>query len=290
MLAHFKGFDRNFLYTNPDGVLVTLKDVDRRLKIFFEDTVPSDPYSLRIIVTDENDVLVVQGDTNNIVQKEDTGIFYIDTKGINPDPQKNGEGYDLVALASKMFNLKWFWRERDGGEEFFIQSFLYVVSSKTYDWFPRLRNQIDKALKLVACARIGYTDANLLYYLQGGVDEINNFPPVTNFLIETWPNQFGQLLIDSATIVALTSQSLFAVDTDILNFSDQGFAFTSDHFTRLNSVIGVLASRVESALKLFKIEFASVGSIMVQVVPYYPLSVMLKTSPRGALFRNLFGV
>lgn len=286
MPAQFKGFDSTSLYTNPDGVLVTLRSVEKRLKIFFENAnVAYDPEVIEVIVEDDRENVIVEGgyDDGGLVKKEADGIFYIDSSGMIEQVE-----YDLAAKAPKMFNLKWFWEDTTGAERLFILSMLHVMSKTAYDYFPRMRNQIDKAFKLTTCGRIGYTESNLYYYLQGGIDEINKFPPVTNFTLENFPKVYGQLLIDASTLVALVSQSLFSVDTDSLSFSDQGFSFTTDHFTRLQSMLTLMITQVGNQLKMLKMEYAGIAGVVMQIMPNYPYNVVLKTAPRGALFRNLF--
>jgi len=284
MPAQFKGFDSTCLYTNPDGVLTTLKGIQKRLKIFFEQSqIAYDPEAINVLVEDENEKEIVSGSyDDDFVQKESDGVFYIPSSGIVPVE------YDLVAKAPKMYNIKWTWSDGEGSETLFALELLHVLSKITYDYFPRLRNQIDKAFKLTTCGRVGYTEANLYYYLQGGIDEINKFPPVTNFTLETFPKVYGQLLIDSATIVSLVSQSLFSVDTDSLAFSDQGFSFTTDHFSRLQSMLTMMITQVGNQLKMLKMEYSQIAGVVLQIVPNYPFATVLKTSPRGALFRNLF--
>jgi len=284
MPAQFKGFDSTSLYSNPDGVLTTLRGIERRLKIFFESNqIAYDPEVINAVVEDDQEHEIVSGSLDDdFVKKEAAGIFYIDSSGLLPFE------YDLVKRAPKTFNLKWTWSDGEGSETLFALELLHVLSKITYDYFPRLRNQIDKAFKLTTCGRVGYTEANLYYYLQGGIDEINKFPPVTSFTLENFPKVYGQLLIDSATIVSLVSQSLFSVDTDSMSFADQGFSFTTDHFSRLQSMLSMMITQVGNQLKMLKMEYSQIAGVVLQIVPNYPFNVVLKTSPRGALFRNLF--
>lgn len=286
MTAQFNGFDPNCLYSSPEGVQIGVKNAQRRLKIFFEDdNVAYDPDTLRVQVEDfVKDSMIIEGSlAGGLVQKEADGIFYIDTEGTLPSE------YDLVATTPKDYALQWFYTDPGGtGEEFLAVSWFSVINKYALQWFPRLRNEIDKAYKTVGCGRVGYLDSNLYYYLIGGIQEINKYPPVTNFTLQNWPREYGQLLVDSAAIVALTSQALFSIDTDTMSFSDQGFSFTTDHFSRIQSLLNSLSAKVEKELQKLKQEFTQIGSVQVQLVPYYPLGVMLKTSPRGNLFRNIF--
>lgn len=291
MVANFKGFDSLNLYSNPEGSIVGIKNVPKRLKIFFENDLHQayDPYSLQVTVEDAAENVIVSGSyvatpppPPGLILKEALGTFYLPTESaVVPI-------YNLVAAAPVQYIMKWLWQDSAGAEQQFAMSTFNTLTTAIYSQFPRLRNQIDKAFKVMGCARVGYTDANLMYYLQGGLDEINAFPPVTGFSLASFPAVYGQLLINSATIVALISQSLFAVDTDTLSFSDQGFSFTSDHFARLQSMYSSLLAQTKEQLKILKFEYSGIAGVVLQIVPSYPFNVVLKTSPRGALFRNLF--
>jgi len=286
MGAQFSGFDSENLYTNPEGVIVTLKGISKRLKIFFEDSNndPYDPNDIKLTVQDEKDNIIVQDDlASGLIEKESVGVFYIDAVNSTYVPN-----YDLVVNAPKHYTLQWQWQDVSAGEWFLILSYLSVLRNSTFGWFPRLKNELDKAFKLVGDARIGYTDANLMYYLQGGLDEINTFPPVTGFTLDNYPKTYGQLLIDSATVVGITSQAMFAIDTDVGAFSDQGFSFTLDHFSKLNSMMTSLLAKIKDQLRMFKMEFTSIGGVQVQMVPSFPFYTFLRTAPAGSLFRNFF--
>ena len=288
MPAQFSGFDSSNLYSNPEGVLIGMKGVDKRLKIFFEQgNAAYDPYSVSVVIENSDETVIVSSTYDaegSLIKKESTGVYYINA--VNTDPTYTL--YDLTLTPLTEYILKWTYLDLENGETQLAMSYLYVLNGQIYSWFPRLRNLVDKAFKMVGCARIGYTDGNLFYYLQGGLDEINKFPPMTSFSLISYPSRYGQLLMDSASVVALTSQALFSVDTDVPSFNDQGFSLSTDHFSRLNTMMTSLATRIEGELKRFKMEFCGIGSVQVQMVPYFPLAVMMKTAPRGSLFRNLF--
>lgn len=271
-------------HSSPEGYLVTMKGIGKRVKIFFEDEetkVSFDPVEIHVDIVDENGVILESGDfdsVNNLgaIKRERKGVYYYD--------------FNLVSIAPKLYQFRWTYRNELNGELFFTTSYITVVTQKVWSLFPRLRNQIDKSRKRKGLEGVGYLEGNLLLYLQGGLDEINTFPPVTNFILDNYPHEkYGQLLIDSATIVAMYSQGLFAIDTDAPSYSDQGFSFTQDHHSKIDRVITALASKIKDQLKSFKLEFSQIGSVQVQVMPYFPISVVLSTAPHGGLFRNLFG-
>lgn len=261
-----------------NNTVLTLNSIPKRMKIFItKNRIPYDPGVLHVTVIDESSTTVYSASLAlGTLLRHSTGSYYIE---MTPS---------LFNTAPKRYMLTWGYSETSTSEVYYAISHLYVVSPLTYKWIPRLKLQIDKAVKTNNYQFIGYTDAELYYFLQGGVDEINSFPPITGFIIDTYPESFGQLLINSATVVGLISQKLFAVDTDVMTYSDQGFSYNLDHFARYNSVMTELLAHIKDQMRKFKMEFSCIGSVNVQAVPFFPAAVMLKTSPRGSLFRNLF--
>jgi len=284
--ANFVGFGacKDGIWSEgSDSTVITLKNVPKRAKIFIsKDGQPYDPGVVSLNVADDGGNTVYTASLlEGQVKREAIGVYYVDLPSVYP-PQ------NLFSSAPKRYMLQWSYGVDAGSEQFIAISWLWVLNHTVYQWFPRLRLQMDKAVKIADKSNIGYTDAELFYYLQGGMDEVNMFPPVTNFMLDNWPETFGQLLINSATVVGMVSQKLFAVDTDVMPYSDQGFQYTLDHFTRLNTVLAELLAHIQDQMTKFKWEFSQLGSVTVQVVPYFPMAVLLKTSPRGSLFRNLF--
>jgi hypothetical protein len=265
------------IWAGADSTVLTLKGIAKRLKIFF--TQGGNPYNPPVISVamelDGKDVFTGSLATGEIKSTCD-GIFFVDLPA------------SYFSHAPRYYTVKWLYSSSSDSESVLAVSHLFVINTYVYNWLPRFRLQVDKSRKLVDSNFIGYTDAQLFYYLQGGLDEINMFPPTTMFLLDNWPSTYGQLLIDSGTVVAMISQKLYSVDTDVMTYSDQGFNYTLDHFARLNTVMAEVLANIKDNLSKLKWDFNQLGSVNVQVVPFYPLGVLLKTAPRGGLFRNLF--
>ncbi len=269
-------------HSSPEGYLVTPVGVTKRAKIFFEDVetkVPYDPATISLTVVDvKGNILDTQtyiADGSGGIKKERTAVYYYDCT--------------LVATQNTLLQLNWTYTNVASGEPLLAISYITVISQFVRGMFPRLKNQVDKARKRQGLEGVGYLDGNLLLYLQGGLDEINTWPPVTSFMLDSYPySTHGQLLIDSATIVAMWSQGMFAIDTDASSYSDQGFSFTVDHQAKMDRVISSLGAKIKDQLKALKFEYAQSGSVLVQAMPYYPIGILLNTTPRGSLFRNIF--
>ncbi len=165
-----------------------------------------------------------------------------------------------------------------------------VASPHAFAILPYFRTEIDKALKSVNqdMARTGYTDAQLMGYLALAVTEINAYQPITNLSLESFPTRdFMMILIWAATLIALISQGLFAVDTDI-EYSDRGASFRLDHAGKLQSYIQMVTSRLEARLPAFKLQYASVGTVKYEIGANYRISQLLNAAPEGSLFRGIW--
>lgn len=173
------------------------------------------------------------------------------------------------------------------------QSIIQVVkiaSPRALSILPYFRTELDKALKQVGNdrARTGYTDSQLMGYLTLAVTEINAYQPITNMTIDNFPSDsFKMILIWTALLVALISQGLFAVDTDI-NYSDRGASFQIDHTSKIQSFITTIINRLEQRMQSFKLQYAPVGLVKIEAGASARLAEILSAGPSGTLFRGLF--
>lgn len=265
-------------FSGSETTAITIKSIPKRMKIFFlNGSTAFNPAVITVSVVDINDTVVYSGTlAGGQIIKEQDGSFYTSITST------------LFDTAPAQYIFKWTYQATTVSEAMLAISHLFVLPVSIYNWLPRIRLQADKTMKVQNASFIGYTDAQLFYYLQSGLDEINMYPPTTSFGLDTFPSGYGQLLINAGTVYALYSQKLFSVDTDVVNFSDQGFSYTVDHFSRLNTVLTELLTQIKDTMSRFKMDFYSGGRISVQMVPSYPLGVVLNTAPTGSLFRNLF--
>lgn len=181
-----------------------------------------------------------------------------------------------------------------GVEQVNIIQVAKVVTAQTMSWLPYLRAQIDKAGKAsdddpTNPCLVGYTDSQLMMWLELGLTAINAAQPypVWQHLHDFPFTSFGQLLIDSAMITGLTSQAVFAIDTDIDAYSDQGNSFSILHYPKLLGMLQFLAAKLDKAVPAMKLHFVNSGSIYLQRGPNYRLASLMQAAPGGALFRNL---
>lgn len=170
-----------------------------------------------------------------------------------------------------------------------------VVSAMTLALLPDFRLLIDKSAKLVDESPddpvyLGYTDAQLISYLIGGLSTINAYQPYPMWAsLDTFPTQyFRQILFDAGLLVGVMSQELFSIDSDIDQWSDQGNVFTISHQPKLAAFLNGLAARLDKSVPAMKKHSVSSGSIHIEIGPSYRLAQLVAAAPSGALFRNVF--
>lgn len=169
---------------------------------------------------------------------------------------------------------------------------VYVLPGVVFQMVPQLRLIIDKVAKLVdpkSGCFLGYTDQQLLQYIIGGLQTINAYQPCVYFTLDNFPyQQFGSVLLEAALMWGVTSQTLFAVDTDVTSYSDQGASFVINHQGPLTQYLNGLSARLDRMIPQFKLHFVNLGSTVTEMGPNFRLNQLLQSAPSGSLFRNVF--
>jgi hypothetical protein len=167
-----------------------------------------------------------------------------------------------------------------------VRNNMYVksASARQFAYASQLRLQVDKARKSVrdeianmdrSAANFdpaiqffyGYGDKHMLFYLERGVQYLNAISPYTGLTVDTFPfSQYGSILIDAATIAALESQAIFAIDTDF-SYSLGGNSLVIDHFTKLSSMVSAILGRFTKTAISWKQQYRSQGLVMFQWMP-----------------------
>ena len=166
-----------------------------------------------------------------------------------------------------------------------------IASVHTLTYLPPFRDLIDKCRKAVddeSCF-LGYTDSQLLGYLDQGLSIINAYEPYPTFnTIDNFPRQFIYILLESGLIAGVMSQQLFAIDTDIPNYSDQGNTFVIQHAPQLANVLNQTTARLDKLIPLMKLKLVQTGSLHIEAGNNFRLATLVEASPFGSLFRNIF--
>jgi hypothetical protein len=178
----------------------------------------------------------------------------------------------------------------DGSQTHQLQN-VNVISVREAQYLPDLRLMIDKSRKATtpnSNCYLGYSDSQLVSYLEGGLQNINAYQPSLTFTMENFPLEYRQILIDSALITGVMSQQLYAIDTDIPNYNDQGTAFVITHQAQLASYLNQVTQRLDRLIPMMKLQLIQPGSLHVQMGPSFRLQMLMDAAPQGSIFRGVF--
>lgn len=189
-----------------------------------------------------------------------------------------------------------------------INIFVKSVASRQFAYAAQLRLQVDKARKSISddianmdrsstsfepkiTFLFGYDDKNLIFYLERGTQYLNSIPPYTGMDVDTFPfSQYGSILIDAATIAALESQGVFAIDTDY-SYQLGGNSLVIDHFTKLSTQVRDILNRFQKHAISWKQQYRAKGMVVFQWQPGgVRASRQLSALPSGFWSRMLSNV
>jgi hypothetical protein len=188
------------------------------------------------------------------------------------------------------------WRAQlvlNGGYIHSIQN-VNIISVRTASFLPDLRLLIDKSRKRTTTPNggkpcyLGYSDSMLVSFLEGGLQTINAYQPSLIIPLDYYPLEFRQILIDAALITGVISQQLYALDTDIPNYNDQGTSFVITHQPQLAAFLNQISTRLDKLIPMMKLQLIQPGSLHIQMGPSFRLQTLISSAPSGALFRNMF--
>lgn len=271
-----------------DKNIICLVGATARVSIAIEDNDGNliDPYLLKLRVLDESNKVIFEEQWEDGVpgriKRASVGKFYADFGRQTPNTETRSP-------AELMFN--WEVQVSETGQITYSLQKFKIISAKVAGYLPEFRLMIDKARKLIDINNdcfLGYTDGQLLSYLEGGVQTINAYQPTVMMDLESFPSSHRQILLESALVVGVTSQQLFAIDTDIPNYSDQGVSFVISHQPQLASFLNQMTQKLDKLIPMMKLQFVNSGSVHVQLGPNFRLTQLVQASPTGALFRNMF--
>lgn len=278
---------------------VVLQDTDERieLRVYDEDRNLFDPDEVRLTVYRGDDAIYTETATpppGTRIQQSGTGIFYF----LLGDPAAAENTPDQTETNTRG-KLNFVWRVTaagaHGGETKTSFTTVRVISRKEAEMVERLQLLIDKSAKLVnedpenPCY-LGYSEGMLLDFLQNGLEMINAYPPTVGWLdLSRYPwDTHGAVLLESALMYGVMSQELFAVDTDLQGWSDQGNSWTLQHQPQLAAYLNGLAQRLDQRIPKMKMQFLASGVMRTNVSTSFRLRTLFNSAPNGALFRNLY--
>lgn len=226
-----------------------------------------------------------------VVLTPGTGAAAATALGIPLGSINQGSGHE--GETSSSYTWLFDWAATDGvhsSEIKHIIQMVQVVPGAVFQLMPQLRLTIDKVSKMVdATCFLGYTDQQLLMYMLGGIQTINAYQPAVFFSFENFPyQQFGSVLVEASLFWGVTSQTLFAIDTDIPSYGDQGNSFVINHQGPLSQYLNGLSARLDRVIPAFKLHFVRTGSTVTEMGANFRLNQVISAAPSGSTFRNTF--
>ena len=211
-----------------------------------------------------------------------TGKYYIDYGTVSGETQY---------LYPVLFN--WHSRQNAAAEDVYRTQVMELVSPRVLSLLPTLRLMIDKTVKPNLPEKycfLGYTDGMLVAFLRLGLHMINEYQPYPTFTtLDYFPlESFSNVLIKAAMYQGVISQTLFAIDTDVPQFSDSGHSFVLQHATPLAAFVDKLKQELDKIIPQFKLRFVNSGTVAIEARMDMAFQMLLSTAPYGSLFRNMW--
>jgi len=283
---------------NAQPVELLLKNTVERVDIQVTDAngVPIDATALHLRVYDFGENLKVEDDffTGLVFPTPPApGPTRIVRAGTGDYYYPFGQYANETTLTGK-FYFNWTVTGASGSEPVNIVQVVRIVSLRTLGRLPDFRNYVDKSSKIIdddplEPCYLGYTDSMLIGYMEGGLGLINAYQPYPTFpTIDHFPELHLILLYDASLLVALNSQELFAIDTDIPNWNDQGNSFVLLHQPPIAAMAQRIAQRLDRMVPDMKKQYVQTGSLRLEMGPNFRLAQLLAAAPSGSLFRSLF--
>lgn len=291
------------LIVEANPLVLILQNFKKRvtLKVFDSDEQPADASEVELTVqqldgsTVYQDAYVTPPTGGGRIKKSGTGVYYLSWG--DPGAAANTPTQTETLNCGK-YLFVWTAYGPEGTEEEQVVQTVEVISAATLDCLRAFRQQLDKGIKDVSVdpadfCPLGYTEGMLLEYLRGGMYLINAYQPYPTFcdlahFTHGRAACFKQTLFDAGMIVAVNAQTLFAIDSDLESWSDQGNSWVLNHTPKLAAFNAALSQRLDKIIPQMKLHFVNSGSVKTEVGPSFRLNTLVQMSPNGATFRNVF--
>ena len=247
-----------------------------------------DPYALNVTLLDmgSNRLMTatwpVVFPVTTRINRDSLGIFHIELGTQTPNTETNLTTEYMLDWSVQLTNIS---------SPFHMYQKLKIISVRAASFLPEFRLMIDKTHKIIDFEHncfLGYTDSQLYSYLEGGLSTINAYQPTVIWSIENYPLEQRQILLDAGLIIGAESQQLYAIDSDIPAYSDQGTTFVINHQPQLASFLNQVTQRLDKLIPLMKLAYINSGIVHTQIGPAYRLNQLLQSAAPGSLFRGVF--
>ena len=216
------------------------------------------------------------------IKRATTGKYFIDYGTVNGETER---------LYPVLFN--WHSRQNMAAEDVYRTQVMELVSPRVLSLLPTLRLMLDKTVKPNLPEKycfLGYTDGMLVAFMRLGLHMINEYQPYPTFSsLEYFPLEtHSNVLIKAAMYQGVISQTLFAIDTDVPQFSDSGHSFVLQHATPLAAFVDKLKQELDKIIPQFKLQLVNSGTVAIEARMDMAFQMLLSTAPYGSLFRNMW--
>lgn len=241
---------------------------------------------------------------NNEIHRDDYYNGYTDTSGTSQPTrlvrQSNGRYYYPFGLNGAeqtecgLYQAIWDYRIANQFDYETEWQLIRVVPTSTLDALSDLRLLLDKSQKyynekVPTPTRIGFSMGMLVMFLELGLSYINNTPPYPTWAtLEYFPREYKSLLVRSALMHGLLSQYLYATDTDITNYSDNGLSYVKQHAPQLFQALQSIKEDLKAEIPKFKMQFVNIGSVVMRNTISYRWDTLIQNAPAGATLRGFF--
>jgi len=214
-----------------------------------------------------------------------TGKYYLTLGDVAAETSRSG-----TYLAN------WTVRLDATSEEMTSTQVLEITSARVLSLLPRLKLAVDRSWKVVdldSGCFLGTTTAMLVLFLRSGLEMINSYQPYPLFAnLDSFPIEYyAEILIKAATYIAIESQMLFALDTDIQGYSVNGHSYQLLHQAPLAAYLTQLRAELDSRIPPFKRHFLASGTCKVQPnLGSLAFASLLSAAPYGSTFRGMYTV
>ena len=246
-----------------------------------------DPFSITARLMDLGGTVILEDTWTSLIPgtrivRPSLGKFYVNLGDVTPNVETNSQ-QDLM--------LDWEIELVSGGSINHSVQKIKIITIRAASYLPEFKLLIDKTRKLVDTNEecfLGYTDSQLYSYLEGGLGTINAYQPTLFFSMDNYPLEQKMTLLEAGLIMGTMSQQLFAIDSDLQSYSDNGVSYVLQHQPQLAAFLNQVTQRLDKIIPMMKQCYVSSGALHVSMGPNFKLNTLMQSSPSGSLFRNMF--
>ena len=287
-------------FVNARPIELILQDTAERVDILVTDVDgnPVDATALSLIVANLSGTILLTTEFLPVLSAEQrifkiagaVGQYYV----LWGDPAASTNIPTLTETANAEDILfRWRVQVGAGNEAVYQIQVVRVVTARMLAMLPGFRLRIDKTAKVVSedptdpCF-LGYTDSMLMEFLLGGLSHINAYQPYPLWCtLDEFPGVHLELLYESALYVGVSSQELFAIDTDIESWNDQGNSFVVNHAAKLEAFKASLLQHLNDLGPSMKRHSVAIGTARSQINGSYRFWSVVTGAQVGTAFRGI---